>query len=101
MFLLLLSTLAPPVASRADLMEEKISQNWNSLLICYLFFGKDKAGDVSKIEEEVAHNVSCLSSGHLEAGAEPFVTGAVHDGVYSYVGQAILGLTWLNTDGTA
>ena len=68
---------------------------------CYLCFRKYKAWGVKGVKEEVANNVSRLGSCHLKTRAKPLVTGAVHDGVYLHIGQAVPSLAWLNTDGTA
>ena len=71
----------------------------NSRLWTHHLFGEDEAGNVGDVEEEVAHDVRGLGVRHLEAGAEPLVAAAVHHGVDPHVGQAILGLSWLYTDG--
>ena len=67
----------------------------------YLLFREDEAGNVGHVEEKVAHNIGRLGPGHLEAGAEPLVTVAVHHRVEPHVGQPVLRLAGLDTDGTA
>ena len=67
----------------------------------YHFFGEHKAWNVSNIEEQIANNVSCLSSGHFQTRPEPFIAGAVHNSMNSGICQAILCNTWLNVDGAS
>ena len=69
--------------------------------VYYLLFREDKAGNVGHVEEEITNNICGLSPGHLEAGAEPLITVAVHHSVEPHVGQAVLCLAGLDAEGTA
>ena len=56
---------------------------------------------MNHVEEKVANKVRHRRPGHLEAGAEPLVTVAVHHRVEPHVGQAVLRHARLDADGTA
>ena len=64
----------------------------------HLLFGECEARNVDGVEEKVSYNISCCSAGHLETGAKPLITAAVHHCVDPHVGQAVLGLSWLYAD---
>ena len=81
--------------------KENYFQNSSFLQVYYLLFGEDKAWNVGHVEEKVPDKIRSLSPGHLEAGAEPLVTVAVHHRVEPHVGQAVLRLARLDADGTA
>ena len=63
---------------------------------CYPGFPDCEARSVKSVEEDVAHNISCLCPGHPQAGAEPLIAGAVHEGADPPVHQAVLALSWVN-----
>ena len=69
--------------------------------LLYLLFREDKAWNVGHIEEKVADNVGGLGTSHLETGAEPLITVAVHHSVEPHVGQPELCHAGLDADGTA
>ena len=86
---------------RPSQKKRKLFLNSTFHLSTDLFFGEDKAWNVGHVEEKIAHNVSRLGPGHLEAGAEPLITVAVHHSVEPHVGQAVLCLAGLDAEGTA
>ena len=63
---------------------------------CYPGFPDCEARSVKSVEEDVAHNISCLCPGHPQAGAEPLIAGAVHEGADPPVHQTVLALSWVN-----
>ena len=68
----LLKTLAPPVPA-----------------VTHLVHPEDEARRLADVEEQVAHDVRRLVVHHLQAGAEPVVTGAVHHRVELVIEQAV------------
>ena len=67
----------------------------------YSVFEDSEAGSTESIEEDVPHNIRCWCPGHPQTGAEPLITGAEHQGADPPVGQAVLGLSWVNLVRTA